>query len=88
MKKIFNLVEDKKAIINIFKNRKSEDNITITIGKENLNSNTELFSVITAVYKIGSIKGTLGVIGPKRMRYSKIIPIVKHTAELFNKIIN
>ncbi|MFC1562471.1 heat-inducible transcriptional repressor HrcA [candidate division KSB1 bacterium] len=88
LKKIFNLVEDKKSIINIFKNRKNEDNIIVTIGKENLYSNIEFFSVITAAYNIGSVKGTLGIIGPKRMKYSKIIPIVKYTAETINKTMN
>ncbi len=85
LKKIFNLVEDKKTIINIFKKRRGEGNIKVTIGKENLDSNVEIFSIITADYNIGNDKGTLGIIGPKRMRYSKIIPIVKYIAETINK---
>ncbi len=88
LKKIFNLIEDKKAIIEIFKNRKDDDSITVTIGKENIHRSIEPFSIITAVYNIGDVKGTLGIIGVKRMRYSKIIPIVKYTAELLNETVN
>ncbi|NVM00794.1 MAG: heat-inducible transcription repressor HrcA [Candidatus Helarchaeota archaeon] len=88
LRKIFNLLEDKKTIINIFKKRKNEDKITVTIGKENVDTNIDIFSVVTTVYKIGDVKGTLGIIGPRRMRYSKVIPIVKYTAKMLNKAVN
>ena len=88
LKKIFNLLEDKKTIINIFKKRKNEEKITVTIGKENVDTNIDIFSVVTAVYKIENVKGTLGIIGPRRMRYSKVIPLVKYTAKMLNETIN
>jgi heat-inducible transcriptional repressor len=87
MKKMFDLLDNKKTIIKVLKNRKDDENITVTIGKENI-SEISIFSVITAGYKIGNFKGSLGIIGPRRMRYSKVIPLVKYTAEIINKIMN
>ena len=88
IKKMLHLLNDKETIINIMEQRNNEENITVTIGKENKDSKIELFSIITAGYTIGNMKGTLGIIGPRRMRYSKLIPIVEYTAETINKIIN
>lgn len=87
MKKMIDLLENRKPIIKALKNRKDDENITVTIGKENI-SEISIFSVITAGYKIGNFKGSLGIIGPRRMRYSKVIPLVKYTAEIINKIMN
>ena len=39
------------------------------------------YSTITKEYKIGDLKGTLGIMGPKRMDYSKIIAAVVYIAE-------
>ena len=88
IKKMLHLLNDKETIINIMEQRNNEENIIVTIGKENKDSKIELFSIITAGYTVGNMKGTLGIIGPRRMRYSKLIPIVEYTAETINKIIN
>ncbi|HQU63322.1 MAG TPA: heat-inducible transcriptional repressor HrcA, partial [Nitrosomonas sp.] len=43
------------------------------------------FSVITAPYKTeGAVVGTVGVIGPRRMAYERVIPIVDITAKLLS----
>ncbi|MFC1558902.1 heat-inducible transcriptional repressor HrcA, partial [candidate division KSB1 bacterium] len=68
VKKVLHLLNDKKTIINIMEQRNNEEDITVTIGKENKDSKIELFSIITAGYTIGNMKGTLGIIGPRRMR--------------------
>lgn len=87
LKSMLSLLNDKKTIINILEKRTDDDCIHVTIGKENNDAKIELFSIITAGYTVGNLKGTLGIIGPKRMRYSKLIPIVKYTADTISRII-
>jgi hypothetical protein len=43
------------------------------------------YSLITKEYKLGEAKGTVGIIGPKRMEYSKIIAAVTYVAEVLSK---
>jgi heat-inducible transcriptional repressor len=64
------------------KSKKSfEDEVAITIGQENLDEKLSDYSMITKEYKIGDLTGTLGIMGPKRMDYSKIVAAVVYIAE-------
>lgn len=80
---VIELVENKEIIIHIMdKSKKSfEDEVAITIGQENLDEKLSDYSMITKEYKIGDLTGTLGIMGPKRMDYSKIVAAVVYIAE-------
>lgn len=80
---IIELIENKDIIIHILdkKNTKSNDDVTITIGQENRDEKYSDYSMITKEYKIGDLQGTLGIMGPKRMDYSKIIAAVVYIAK-------
>ncbi len=78
---IIELVEDKDIILQFMNDTPSNDQVVVKIGSE---SNSDIFSdysVIAKEYRIGDIKGRLGVVGPKRMQYSKVIAIVEFVAE-------
>jgi heat-inducible transcriptional repressor len=45
------------------------------------------FSIVTADYDVGSLKGTIGVIGPTRMPYEKVITLVDYTSKMISKIL-
>ena len=87
LKGIIELVEDKEVIVHIMDNRnqRTGNDAAITIGGENKDEKLNEFSVITKDYDLGGIKGTVGVMGPKRMEYSKIIAAVVYAAELLTK---
>ncbi len=70
----FYLLDDKKKLIKLF-NRKVEKT-EITIGSENENEKLKNFTVITSNYQRGEDFGTLGVIGPTRLRYHTVLPLV------------
>ena len=70
----FYLLDDKKKLIKLF-NRKVEKT-EITIGTENENEKLKNFTVITSNYQRGEDFGTLGVIGPTRLRYHTVLPLV------------
>lgn len=79
---VIELVENKDVIIHILdKNKPGMNEVTITIGEENKDEKLSDYSMITKEYKAGDLKGTLGIMGPKRMDYSKIVAAVVYVAE-------
>jgi heat-inducible transcriptional repressor len=57
------------------------DGVTIRIGKENQESKIRDYSIITAQYNVGNAVGTVGVIGPTRMDYAKIVRVIDYVAK-------
>jgi heat-inducible transcriptional repressor len=85
-KDIINLAEDKNLVIHIFKNSKKTDNeVLISIGSENADEKLKNYSVVTTSYKVGDVKGNIGVIGPKRMNYARMISLLQYTSKLINE---
>ncbi|MBI5729727.1 MAG: heat-inducible transcription repressor HrcA [Ignavibacteriales bacterium] len=80
---IIELVENRDIIIHILDKNKSIllNDLTITIGEENRDEKLSDYSMITKEYKIGDMTGTLGIMGPKRMDYSKIVAAVVYIAQ-------
>ncbi|HSB55412.1 MAG TPA: heat-inducible transcriptional repressor HrcA, partial [Gemmatimonadales bacterium] len=56
--------------------------LTITIGGENPDSRFAGFTLVTSAYRSGDLAGVIGVLGPTRMPYDKIIGLVDHTSRL------
>jgi heat-inducible transcriptional repressor len=80
--------EEKTKIIKLLDKALSAHGIQIFIGGENDFNEMQGCSVVTAPYTRENFTlGTLGVIGPTRMDYSNIIPIVDYTASLLSKIL-
>ena len=84
---IIEMVEDKDVIVHVMDKRVKEDNdeITITIGSENKEEKFSNYSLITKEYNVGEASGTMGIIGPKRMEYSKVVAAVEYAATLLSK---
>jgi len=77
--RILELIDNQKILIRILNDSTANDeNISIAIGQENKDELITKCSLITAVYKIGEITGTIGVIGPTRMKYEKVISLVDY----------
>lgn len=79
---VIELVENKDIIIHILDEKKQKlEDFTISIGLENKDEKFSEYSMITKEYAIGDLHGTLGIMGPKRMDYSKIVAAVVYVAE-------
>ena len=80
---VIELIENKDIIIHILdKNlEQNEKDVLITIGEENKDEKLSEYSMITKEYKIGDLTGKLGIMGPKRMDYSRIVAAVVYIAE-------
>jgi heat-inducible transcriptional repressor len=61
--------------------------LSITIGWENLDPRLSSFTLVTSSYQAGELKGVIGVMGPTRMPYDKIIGLVEHTSRLVEDLL-
>lgn len=84
---IIRLAEDKDVVIHIFENKQRSDNeVLISIGNENTDEKLKNYSVVTTSYKVGDVNGNIGVIGPKRMNYARMVSLLQYTSRLINEI--
>lgn len=82
-KEILSLLHNKDCIVELIE---PENDITIRIGEENYIPEAKECSVISAEYSLGdSAKGTIGLIGPRRIDYSKVIAIMAQVMKELNK---
>jgi len=86
---VIELIEDQDVIIHILEKggESRSDQVYISIGSENEDQKLQDYSSISKEYKIGNISGTLGVIGPKRMEYSKVVAIVDYVSKLLSEVL-
>jgi heat-inducible transcriptional repressor len=82
---IIEMIEDRNIIIQFSDFNTKNGDIVVKIGSENESDRFTDYSTISKEYKIGDVKGTLGIVGPKRMQYSKIIAIVEYVAEILSE---
>ncbi len=61
--------------------------VSITIGGEHGDPQLDQFTVVTAEYHAGALNGVIGVIGPTRMPYEKVITLVQHTSRLLSDLL-
>jgi heat-inducible transcriptional repressor len=84
---IVELISNEELIIHVF--QKHEDGTTtphVTIGQENEEERMKSYSVIRATYTVGDVAGAVGVIGPTRMQYSRMIPLVDYVAKTISEM--
>ena len=83
MRRLFDLFEQKTSLLHLLDTAQRAEGVQIYIGGESGLSPLDEMSVVTARYEVdGQVIGTLGVIGPTRMAYERVIPIVDVTAKL------
>lgn len=84
---IVELIEDKDVIIHIMEksSESKKEEVFISIGSENIEKKLKDYSFVSKEYKFGETSGTLGIIGPKRMEYSRIVAIVDYIAKVLSE---
>lgn len=81
--------EEKHHICSLLEGCMKEDSVQIFIGSEiGLDNTEDLGMVIKPYHRGGKIVGTMGVIGPKRMRYSNVVSIVDYSSKIISKMLN
>lgn len=84
--KNFMNILDKRELMEDMLNSGFAEDINVYIGEENEKEELKDFSVVTFKHKIGNKDmGTIGIIGPKRMDYSKVISVMKYISRRLNQ---
>jgi heat-inducible transcriptional repressor len=89
LRKLFDIFEQRASLMQLLDNSQRAEGIQIFIGGESGYLPLDECSMVTAPYEAdGQVVGTLGVIGPTRMAYERVIPIVDVTAKLLSNALS
>lgn len=89
MRQLFEAFNAKRDILHLLDESLSAEGVKIFIGEESGYQPLEKCSVVASPYEVsGRIVGVLGVIGPTRMAYDRVIPVVDMTARLLGAALN
>jgi heat-inducible transcriptional repressor len=87
LKGLIELTERRDVLVRALSDRNHHGGLQITIGGENPQEELSDFTLVTSEYHVGHLKGVIGIIGPTRMPYEKVIAIVDSTSSLVNRIL-
>jgi heat-inducible transcriptional repressor len=89
MRRLFDLFESKTQLLELLEQSERAEGVKIFIGGESTLVPLDECSIVTAPYEVdGQVVGTVGVIGPTRMAYERVIPIVDVTAKLISSALS
>ncbi|MEO7218101.1 MAG: heat-inducible transcriptional repressor HrcA [Gemmatimonadaceae bacterium] len=88
MRRLVALTETRHHLAEVLRKRSDASGVSITIGNEHDDPALENFTLVTAQYRVGALNGVIGVIGPTRMPYDKIISLVTHTSQLVTDLLD
>ena len=88
LRRLLALTETPEALGAAIRRRVQAPGISITIGAEHDDPRLEEFTLVTAEYQVGALAGVIGVIGPTRMPYDKVISLVGHTSRLLSDLLD
>ena len=89
LRQLFELFERKTSLVQILDLSLRGEGVQVFIGGESGVSAPDEVSVVTAPYRVdGEVVGTVGVIGPTRMAYDRVVPIVDVTAKLLSSALS
>lgn len=85
---IITALEEKVGLIKLLEQDLKKGDVNIHIGEENLCDYISECSIITARYKFhGKPLGTIGILGPKRIPYARVVSVVKYVADVLSQAI-
>jgi heat-inducible transcriptional repressor len=89
LRKLFDMFERKTQLMELLEQSERAEGVKIFIGGESQLVPLDECSIVTAPYEVdGQVVGTVGVIGPTRMAYERVIPIVDVTAKLVSSALS
>ena len=88
MRRLIELTDTRQDLAELLRRRSATAGVSITIGNEHDDPRLERFTVVTAEYRAGGLSGVIGVIGPTRMPYDKVISLVRHTSQLVSDLLD
>jgi heat-inducible transcriptional repressor len=87
MRRLIALTDRQEQLADMLRRRSESSGISITIGNEHADPRMEHLTLVTASYHAGPLSGVIGVIGPTRMPYEKVIALVRHASQLVSEVL-
>jgi heat-inducible transcriptional repressor len=87
LRALLRMVEEKERLVRLLNQYIDGPGLTIVIGQEHRSPDLRPFSLVAATYADGSRRGTVGVIGPMRMQYSRTIAVVDGVARAVSRVL-
>jgi len=84
---LLQMIEEKQKLLQVLNEYIDGPGLTVVIGAEHLDPGLRPFSLVLSTYDDGSGIGTIGVIGPTRMRYSRAIAVVDGAAQAVSRVL-
>jgi heat-inducible transcriptional repressor len=90
VRQLFDDLETKRGVTDLLGRAESADGVCIFIGSENRLFSLSGSSTVVAPYRDaqGRIVGAIGIIGPTRLNYARVIPTVDYTARVVSRLLN
>jgi len=86
---VVELINNEEFIIHVLqKHEEGAAGTQVTVGTENQDEKLKSYSLVTSMYNVGDISGSVGVIGPTRMQYNKMIPLVDYVARTISAMLS
>lgn len=79
---------DRRDLLRDALRTRDQPGITVTIGNENTDPHLSPFTIVTASYRRGALSGVIGVMGPTRMPYDKVLALVEHTSRMVEDLVS
>ena len=88
LRALFRMIEEKHRLIELLTQYIAADGVTVVIGTEHFTPDLRSFSMVASSFTDGHQSGTIGVIGPTRMRYQRAITVVDGVSQAVNRILD
>jgi heat-inducible transcriptional repressor len=91
VRNIIELINDEDMIVNVLEQQEKqakEEGVAISIGEEHGEEKLKNHSIVVSTYRLGDVVGTIAIIGPKRMKYSKAVPLLNFVSEHISSTLN
>lgn len=87
LKELIELTERRDLLHSVLGERIEKQGLQVTIGGEHGDAALSDFTVVTSEYRAGDLRGVIGVIGPTRMPYERVIAFVESTSKLLSEFL-
>lgn len=89
LRELLRALDDRTALLDLLERSLKHSGLTVSIGSENVDARLASLSVVAASYQSGALPlGSVAVVGPVRMDYERVIPLVAYTARSLSRLLD
>jgi heat-inducible transcriptional repressor len=85
---LMGMLEARESVAHLLSDRANDEGISITIGDEHESLELKDCSLLTSRYSVGNVSGVIGIIGPTRLPYGRLVPLIQYMANLTEEMLD